>query len=63
MNTFFYKSINALDKVHDAPYILKLMEDVINLVGEQNVVQVVTNNRPQYKAASELLMKMQPHIF
>ena len=35
---FFHKSIDALDGVHDAAYILGLMEEVIDSVGEQNVV-------------------------
>ena len=32
---FFQKSIDALDQIHDAMYILKLMEEVIDQVGEQ----------------------------
>ncbi|XP_073115646.1 uncharacterized protein [Elaeis guineensis] len=48
---FFYKSIDASDKMHDATYILGLMKEVIDSVGEQHVVQIITDNGPQYKAA------------
>lgn len=59
----FYKSINTFDKVHSAWYILKLMEDMIDHMREQNTVQVITDNGPWCNATSELLMERQPHIF
>ena len=43
---FFHKSINTSDRVHDAVYVFGLMEEVIDSVGEQNVVQVVIDNGP-----------------
>jgi hypothetical protein len=61
--TFFHKSVDASDRVHDARYILGLMEEVIDSVGEQNVVQVITDNGPNYKAAGELLMEQRSHIY
>ena len=61
--TFFQKSIDASDQVHDASYILRLMEEVIDQVGEHNVVQVITDNGPQYRAAGQILMERRPHIF
>ena len=60
---FFHKSIDASDKMHNATYILGLMEEVIDSVGEQHVVQVITDNGPQYKAARELLMEQRPQIY
>ena len=54
---FFHQSIDALDKMHDAVYIFDLMEEMIDSVGEQYIVQVITNNGPQYKAVGELLME------
>ena len=42
------------------PHILSLMKEVIDSVGEQYVVQVITDNRPQYKTIGELLMEQQP---
>ncbi|XP_038982755.1 uncharacterized protein LOC120110891 isoform X1 [Phoenix dactylifera] len=61
--TFFHKSVDASAYVHNIAYMLKLMEDVIDLVGEENVVQVVTDDGPQYKAAGQVLMERRPHIF
>ena len=43
---FFYKSIDASDRVHDATYIIGLMEEVLDSVGEQNIVQIITDNGP-----------------
>ena len=59
---FFHKSIDTLDKMHDAAYILGLIE-VIDSVDEQYVMQVTTDNGPQCKAAEELLMKQQSQIY
>lgn len=41
-----HKLIDASNQVHDAIYILRLIEEVINQIGEQNVVQVVADNGP-----------------
>ena len=60
---FFHKSIDALDKMHDATYIFGLMEEVIDSMGEQYVVQVITDNGSQYKAVGELLMEQRPQIY
>ena len=49
--------------MHDASYILILMEKVIDQVGERNVVHIIINNGLQYKAAGEILMEQRPHIF
>ena len=48
--------------MHDAAYILDLIE-MIDSVGEQHVVQVITDNGPQYKAAGELLMEQRLQIY
>ncbi|XP_038972160.1 uncharacterized protein LOC120104679 [Phoenix dactylifera] len=61
--TFFHKSVDASDKVHNASYILRLMEEVIDQIGEENIVQVVTDNGPQYKLAGQVLMERRPQIF
>jgi len=34
-----------------------MLDDVVELVGEENVVQVVTDNAANFKAAGELLMQ------
>ena len=60
---FFHKSIDASDKMYNTAYILGLMEEVIDAVGEQNIVQIIIDNEPQYKDTEELLMERQPHIY
>ena len=39
------------------------MDDVVNFVGEKNVVQVITDNAVNYKAARELLMQKREHLY
>ena len=43
--------------MHDAAYILKLTEEMIDLIGEQNVMQITIDNELQYKTVGELLME------
>ena len=40
-----------------ADYILSLMDKVVDEIGEENVVQVVTNNQASFKAAAHMLME------
>ena len=53
---FFLKSIDASDICETADKIFRMMDDVVEEVGEENVIQVVTDNAANYKAAGELLM-------
>ncbi|XP_038988520.1 uncharacterized protein LOC120112756 [Phoenix dactylifera] len=39
------------------------MEEVIDQIGEENIVQVVTDNGTQYKLAGQVLMERRPQIF
>ncbi|XP_038975014.1 uncharacterized protein LOC113461998, partial [Phoenix dactylifera] len=39
------------------------MEEVIDQIGEENIVQVITDNGPQYKLAGQVLMERRPQIF
>ena len=39
------------------------MDEVIKDVGEENVVQIVTDNAANYVAAGKLLMERHPHLF
>ena len=54
--TIFLYSLDtsSISKITDK--VLKMLDDVVNFVGEENVIQVVTNNAANYKAAGELLM-------
>jgi hypothetical protein len=51
----FLKSIDASSHIKNATYLCEVIEEVIAEVGEQNVVQVVTDNAASYVAAGKLL--------
>ncbi|KAL6563638.1 hypothetical protein OROGR_002597 [Orobanche gracilis] len=53
--TFFLGSVNASSESHDAPMLANLLHSKIKEIGEKNVVQLVTDNGANYKAAAELL--------
>ena len=44
-------------------YIFSLMNKVVEEVGEENVIQVVTDNETSFKVAGMLLMEKQKHLF
>ncbi|MQL91191.1 hypothetical protein Taro_023796 [Colocasia esculenta] len=60
---FYHKSVDASDRVHNYEYILSLMREVVEEIGEQYIVQVVTDNGSAYKKAGEELMKIYPHLY
>ena len=45
-----------------ADYIFSLMDKIVEEVGEENVVQVVTDNEASFKAAGMLLMENHKHL-
>jgi hypothetical protein len=61
--TFFLESVDASSKVHDAPMLADLLQQRIDLIGRDKVVQVVTDNGANYKAACKLLMERIPTLF
>ncbi|KAL6584545.1 hypothetical protein OROMI_003834 [Orobanche minor] len=60
--TVFLKSVDASNAVKDAK-MCDLLDSVVQEVGEDIVVQVVTDNASNYKAAGELLMKKRPCLW
>ncbi|GAU41171.1 hypothetical protein TSUD_89670, partial [Trifolium subterraneum] len=61
--TVFLKSIDASDITKTADKILKMIDDVVQEVGEENVVQIVTDNAANYKAAGKLLMEKRSNLY
>ncbi|VFQ71136.1 unnamed protein product [Cuscuta campestris] len=49
--TIFLRSVDASDKVKDADYLFQLLDGIVEEIGEEIVVQVVTDNASAYKAA------------
>ena len=44
-------------------YIFSLMDKIVEEVGEENIVQVVTDYEASFKAAGMLLMEKRKHLF
>ena len=59
----FLKSMDASDKVKSAQLICEMMEEIVQEVGEENVVQIVTDNAANYMAAGRLFESRHPTIF
>jgi len=59
----FLKSIDssAISKI--ANKICKMLDDIVEEIGEENVVQIVTDNAANYKAVGELLMKKRKTLY
>ena len=53
--------INKIPKTTD--YIFSLMDKIVEEVGEENIVQVVTNNETSFKVVGMLLMEKRKHLF
>ncbi|KAI9091599.1 hypothetical protein K1719_028042 [Acacia pycnantha] len=63
MGTMFLKSIDASHITKIADKIFKMVDEVVEEVGEENVVQVVTDNATNYKAVGKLLMEKRERLY
>ncbi|XP_058770929.1 uncharacterized protein LOC131644443 isoform X2 [Vicia villosa] len=63
--TYFLKSVDATDMLEsETPFkLFKMMDDIVEEVGEENVAQIVTDNTPFYKAAGEMLMEKRTRLY
>ncbi|XP_057970336.1 uncharacterized protein LOC131159441 [Malania oleifera] len=62
--TVFHKSVDASDvPSRTAEYYFRLMDEVVEEIGEENVVQVVTDNEAAMKAGGKLLMQKRPNLY
>ncbi|XP_024016255.1 uncharacterized protein LOC112089734 [Eutrema salsugineum] len=59
----FLKAVNCFGEVKDKYFISDLKQEVINEVGHQNVVQIITDNAPSCKTAGEHIESLFPHIY
>ncbi|KAG5532737.1 hypothetical protein RHGRI_027141 [Rhododendron griersonianum] len=59
----FIKAIDASGNTKDAEYVANLFLQVIKDLGEANVVQIVTDNASNYKAAGLTIEAKYPHVF
>ncbi|KAK3225991.1 hypothetical protein Dsin_005853 [Dipteronia sinensis] len=61
--TVFLKSVDASDAIKEATLLFNLLDSVIEEVGEDLVVQVVTDNASNYKKAGEMLMEKRKRLW
>ncbi|KAL5141500.1 hypothetical protein HKD37_09G024839 [Glycine soja] len=61
--TIFLYSLDTSDISKTTDKFFKMLDDVVKFVGEENVVQVITDNAANFKAAGELLMHTRPHSY
>jgi hypothetical protein len=61
--TFFLGSVNASSEIANAPMLADLLEKQIDKVGKEHVVQIVTDNGANFKAAGRILMERIPTLF
>ncbi|XP_051118113.1 uncharacterized protein LOC127242576 [Andrographis paniculata] len=61
--TFFLESIDASAESHDARILADLLEKKVEEIGKEYVVQIVTDNGANYKAAGRLLEQRIPGLF
>lgn len=59
----FLKSVDCSGEVKDKYFIADLLKEVINEVGNENVVQIITDNARNCKGAGEIIQGMFPQIY
>ncbi|KAJ7980474.1 HAT dimerization domain-containing protein [Quillaja saponaria] len=60
---YFVSSVDGSDVVEDASNLFKLLDEVVEEIGQENVVQVITENTPSYKAAGKMLEEKRSNLF
>ncbi|KAL2229635.1 UNVERIFIED_CONTAM: hypothetical protein Sindi_1557900 [Sesamum indicum] len=60
---YFVCSVDATGVIDDAAYLYKLLDRVVEEMGEENVVQVITQNTPSYRAAGKMLEERRRNLF
>lgn len=55
--TTFLKFINTSGKIKTIDYVLSFMYFVVDEIGEDNIVQIVTNYKPLYKIVGKKLKR------
>ncbi|XP_008221800.1 PREDICTED: uncharacterized protein LOC103321750 [Prunus mume] len=62
-DTWFLKSIDASDSIKNGTLLLKYLDDVVEEVGEEHVIQVITDNASNYKNAGVKLMEKRKKLW
>ena len=59
----YHTSVDTTNISKTAEYIFSLMDKVVDGVGEENIVQVVTDNEASFKTAGHMLMEKRKYLF
>jgi Protein of unknown function (DUF 659) len=63
MGTVFLKSVDSSGDFKDAKKLLSMLDEIIEEIGEENLVQIVTDSASAYVSAEELLMAKRKKLF
>ena len=61
--TVFLYSLDTSNISKTTDKVFKMLDDIVTFVGEENVVQLITDNVANSKAAGELLMHTQSNLY
>ncbi|XP_071933614.1 uncharacterized protein [Coffea arabica] len=61
--TVFLSSVDTTDISKTAQKLFELLDGIVEKIGEDNVVQVITDNASNYKAAGKILMEKRKRLF
>ncbi|KAL6535641.1 hypothetical protein OROMI_027015 [Orobanche minor] len=61
--TFFLGIVDASSRVQDARMLASLLDEQIDLIGREHVIQVITDNGSNFKAAGGLLCIQNPTLY
>ncbi|RVW73316.1 hypothetical protein CK203_050419 [Vitis vinifera] len=62
-DTWFMKSIDASDTIKNGELMFKYLDEVVEEIGEENVVQVITDNASNYVNAGMRLMEKRSRLW
>ncbi|XP_021664706.2 uncharacterized protein LOC110653401 [Hevea brasiliensis] len=60
---YFVSSFDVTGIIDDAPSLFKLLDEVVEEIGEENVVQVITKNTDSFRTAGKILEEKRRHLF
>uniref|UniRef100_A0A2N9HKP9 BED-type domain-containing protein n=1 Tax=Fagus sylvatica TaxID=28930 RepID=A0A2N9HKP9_FAGSY len=60
---YFVSSIDATDIIEDASNLFKLLDKVVEEMGEESVVQVISKNTASFKTAGKMLEEKRKNLF
>lgn len=61
--SIFIRSMDVSDIVKDSYALCKMLEEMVDYVGEKNVIQIVTDNASNYKKAGKMLEVKKPNLY